>query len=219
MMRKALLLLPMAAISLAGCGKQQLALSQDPIDRAATCGVVAAAQARSATTNIRAPLSLDAQGEILHPALLTAAKSDGFSVQTAAAVINRMPAVEGDITSGKFETLAAPCQQAFPETAVASITLPQDALTARVGCYELGGFMNRALLESGEAYATELTSYGAMRRELDPKIASGFAAQGVTGQSERAKAIRSEAMGEMVKLGSPTRVMKACVDRFGSDDA
>jgi len=218
MPRKAFLLLPATALALSACGQQKLALAQDPIERAATCGVVAAAQARSATTNIRAPLSLDAQGQIMHPALVTAVEGDRFSVTRAAEVINKMPEVEGKVTSGKFETLAAPCDQAFPEPSGAGpVALPDDAFTARVGCYELGGFMNRALLESGDAYAAKLTDYGAMRRELDPKIGAALSQRGVSSRGDQAKALREEAMATMVKLGSPTKVLDACLDRFGPD--
>lgn len=221
MARSALLVLPAVAVVLVSCGPRQLVLSDDPVQRAATCGVVAAARARSATVDIRAPLSIEAQGQIMYPALVTAIEEgNGFSVAKAAEVVNTMTKVEATVTSGKFDALAAPCNAAYPQPAAdAKITLPADGFVARVGCYELGGFMNRALLENGNAYADILARYGAMRRELDAAIGSALTSRGISSKSDQAKTLRSEAMARMVKLGSPTRVLDVCLERFDGSGA
>ena len=46
-----------SALLLASCGPKTLTLPEQPVERAATCGVVAADSARLATRDIQAPLS------------------------------------------------------------------------------------------------------------------------------------------------------------------
>ena len=55
------------ALLVASCGPKTLALPDQPVDRAATCGVVAAAQARAGTANIKADLPFDAMGVVFTP--------------------------------------------------------------------------------------------------------------------------------------------------------
>ncbi len=85
-----------AAALLAGCGgPKALTLPEDPIDRAATCGVVAAAEARAGSPDIKAALPFEAQGRILHHALVAASEGGSFSGQKASAVSKRMSELQG----------------------------------------------------------------------------------------------------------------------------
>src|SRR3546814_4302137 len=90
------------ALLLAACGPKALSLPEQPIDRAATCGVVAAAEARAATPDIKQPLPFTAQGRILHYALLAGASGEEFSAETATAVNQRMSDLQEEITSGEI---------------------------------------------------------------------------------------------------------------------
>lgn len=208
----AILLIP--GLVLAACGPATLALPADPIDRAATCGVVAAARARAGQTDIKADLPFEAQGAIMHPAMLVAAQDEQFATATAAQIIERMPALENEITSGKFETLAEPCRQAFPET-VKPVQLPADAFAARMDCYQLSGFLVRALKDTGATYADQLAQYASMRRDMDPILASALSAKGAPPKSDAAEKLRKTALSDAVKLGSPMEVVKACLAQYG----
>ena len=77
---------PLACAALLGsCGPKTLTLPDQPIDRAATCGVVAAAEARAASKDIKAPLPFDAMGRVLHYPLLAGATGESFSSDNATA--------------------------------------------------------------------------------------------------------------------------------------
>src|SRR3546814_11677302 len=78
-----------AALLFSACGPKALTLPEQPVDRAATCGVVAATEARAATPDIKQPLPFTAQGRILHYALLAGAEGEEFSAETATAVNQR----------------------------------------------------------------------------------------------------------------------------------
>lgn len=200
------------AMTLAGCGGQeQLALPSDPIERAATCGVVTAAQARTEQTNISAPLGFDKQGAIMHYALLAGAEEEGFSRERAAKVVERMAALGDSLTEKKWETLIAPCRQSFPATDPAkAVSLPDDRLEAQLSCYMLGDFLSKAMKMQGNAYGDELIQYGMLNNDLDPKIASGLARRGIAGNGDKAKELRNAALSDAAQRGSPMAVMEKC---------
>lgn len=216
-MRVAIIAPVLVGLVLSGCGQKQLALPDDLVDRAATCGVVAAAAARAGTTNIAAPLPFDQQGKIMQYAMLTASEGDAFDSARAAAVVNRMPELEGAITGGKWQTLQQPCAEAYPQTqATGPVTLPSDGLQAQTGCYALSMFLIKALGSQDAAYGDRLAEYGGMNRELDPKIGSALARRGIDSKSDRASEMRAQALASVVKLGPPMTVMASCVEKFKS---
>src|SRR5687768_18519696 len=117
MTRKTLLLIPLAALLATACGPKLLTLPEDPVERAATCGVVAAASARSGSTDVKTPLTMEQQASILHYALLGGGEGKDFSQDRVAAVVQRMPELEAGITGAKWQELVQPCREAFPVTA------------------------------------------------------------------------------------------------------
>jgi len=210
-MKTPLLLIVPIVIAASGCGPKQVALSPDPIERAATCGVVAAAQARVATKDIKAPLSVEAKGETLRYALLAGAEGKAFSSEQAGAVVKRMSEIVDQVTEGKWQKLVAPCAAAYPAVAAAP-ELPSDPLVAGMGCDQLRQFMGRALASDGR-YEETLSKYGDLERTLDGKLAPLMARGGVSDGPESAEKKR-EAMSTVAKLGNPTAVMDACVARY-----
>jgi len=207
-------LVPMLALVVSGCGPQKLALPSDPIGRAATCGVVAAADARSKNQQVAAPLSFDKQGQIVHYALLAGAADQQFSRDKASAVIAQMQEIQDRITSGKWQDLVQPCEAAFPEANLSqSVSLPSDPLTSELSCYMLGKFMTKALASQGNAYEAQLLQYGELARALDPKVAVALEKRGI--RSETARNVeRNEALSTAAKLGPPSKVMDACSERY-----
>lgn len=205
---RAWLILPLA---LAGCGRSEQGLPADPVQRAATCGVIAAADARKASNNVEAKLTLEQQGAILHPAMLAGSESGRFDKTRTAEAVNAMPALGDKITSGKWEPLVAECRTAFP--APAEVTLPTEALTAEAGCHDLAAFFTDAMRASEADYVEKIRAYDGMRRELDPKLGASLKARGLTGT--RGEETRDKAVAELVQLGNPVSVLDACVARFG----
>ena len=202
-----------SALLLASCGPKTLELPQEPVDRAATCGVVAAAQARASVADIKAPLPFEAMGRILHYPLLAASEDGSFSTETAAAVQKRMTELQNEVTEGKWQQLAPACRAAYPATAASEVKLPADRFDAQLGCYELGDFVRSALQEEG-TYDEDLRAYRDLGEKLDVTIGAGLKAR-VGGQLGAQKEARAKSLAEIVKTGPPTAVMRQCVERFG----
>jgi hypothetical protein len=207
MMMRAWLILPLV---LAGCGRSEQGLPADPVQRAATCGVIAAAEARQASGNVEAKLTLEQQGAILHPAMLAGSEGGRFDKTRTAAAVNAMPALGDKVTSGKWQPLVAECRAAFP--APAQVTLPEDVLTAQAGCHDLAAFFTDAMRASEADYIERIRAYDTMRRELDPKLGASLRARGLGGT--RGEETRDRAVAELVTLGNPVAVLDACVTRF-----
>jgi hypothetical protein len=207
-------LFPLVALLATACGPKPLTLPPDPVERAATCGVVAAAQARSGQADAKTPLTLEQQASILHYALLAGGEGKDYSQDRVAAVVQRMPELEAGITEAKWQDLVAPCRAAYPETAPGKpVELPKDALDARLSCYMLGEFLGKTLGQHEAALGDQLAQYGAMNRKLDPKIGAGQA--GLHLSKNQARDARREALGRAAHLGPPVAVMKACLAKFG----
>ena len=98
---------------LASCGSKKLSLSNDPIDKAATCAVVSAADARLKAPDGKGDLDFEAQTRIIHYAMLAGAQGQDFSAARASAVVTRMNALQEDITSNKWKDLIEPCDRAI----------------------------------------------------------------------------------------------------------
>ena len=203
-------------LALASCdGPKALSLPADPVDRAATCGVVAAAEARSATADINQPLSLAAQGHVLHYALLAGSEGGRFSAEIAGAVSKRMGALQDQVTSGKWQDLAPACRAAFPAAAAGGdVKLPADRLDAQLGCSELAQFTATALGTDEAHYAAELGDYRKLRTKLSDRM--GPALRGRVGSDlTRQRAAGDKALAAMAQLGSPVAVLDQCLKAFG----
>lgn len=201
-----------AALLLASCGPKSLALPDDPVERAATCGSVTAAAERAATTDIKAPLSLDAIGRVIHYPLLAGSTEGGFSAETASAVQKRMTEIQDKVVDRKWQDMVPVCHAAFPATAIVEVKLPADRFEAQLGCDELGDFL-RTALEGQAPYADALADYGALGRKLETPLGAGLRSR--VGSSIGAQqAERRKALAAMAALGPPITVMKACLARF-----
>jgi hypothetical protein len=203
----------LAAFSLAGCGARALQLPADPVDRAATCAVVAAATARTAVKDIKAPLPLAAQGRIFHHALLAASEGGEFSAETANRVNKRMVELEERITGGKWRDLAPACDAAFPAAGRTDVTLPAAGFEARIACEELAEFASVALDGEELHFGNELAAWRRMRTELNDAIAPGLRVRaGARPEAQRKE--RNRALAAAAKLGSPVSVLDKCTERF-----
>ncbi|MFC7499237.1 hypothetical protein ACFQRC_08395 [Enterovirga sp. GCM10030262] len=203
-----------AAFLLASCGPKTLALPAEPVDRAATCGVVAAAEARAATPDITQPLPFTAQGRILHYALLAGAAGEEFSAEAATRVNARMSELQEEITGGKWEELGPACRAAFPVVENEDVTLPEDRFDAQLGCDEIGDFMSAALRSQEADYGAQLSEYRAVARNLDQTLGPGLRSRAGAGLEAQQQA-RRVALSEFAKLGSPVAIMRQCVERYG----
>ncbi|MDQ3482693.1 MAG: hypothetical protein M3448_04720 [Pseudomonadota bacterium] len=163
------------------------------MDRAATCGAVAAASGRLAT-GVSAPLPLEAIGKVLHYPMLAGSAGDSFSSDTATQVQTRMAELQDSIGEGKWQDLIPACQAAFPATTVDEVTLPADTRTARLGCDELG-------------------EYRRLSNEFE-RATSGRSSSAGSSQTE-AKDERRKALATMATAGPPVAVMRQCLKRFG----
>jgi hypothetical protein len=201
------------ALILSACGPKALELPGDPVDRAATCAVVAAAAARVSVPDVKAPLPLAAQGKIFHYALIAASHGGTFEAETANRVNKRMRELEAGITGGKWEDLVPACDSAFPATAKTAVQLPSGRFEAQIACEELAEFTSVALEGAEKDFGNELAGYRRMRTELNDAIAPGLRARAGAG-SEAQSRERDEALAAAAALGSPIPVLEKCRERF-----
>lgn len=214
-MRKLLIMaLPLGAMVTASCGPQKLALPSDPVDRAATCAVVSAASSRASAPTVAGGLGFDAQTQIIHYAMLAGTDDQGLSAKRTAAVVARMNDLQGKITDGKWQKLAAPCDAAFPEVKkTTGIELPASKFDAELGCYAMGDFLTRTVQTTDSKGEEELAVYSKLHRQLDGPIGAGLKARGAS-RVAKTQALKDAALGQMTRLGAPSQVMKICTGRF-----
>lgn len=205
------LLLPLV---LAGCGSREAGLPADPVARAATCGVVAAAEARQASGNVEAKLTLEQQGRILHYALLAGSEGGRLDKTRTAAVVNAMPGLGDKVTGGEWQKRVPECAAAYPATTARQVALPADPLQAQAGCHDLSDFFTTAMRASEADYLERMRAYDAMRRELDPKLGASLRARGLS--QAAGEEARDKAVAALVQLGNPVAVLDQCVKLFGS---
>ena len=202
----------LCAVLLASCGPRTLTLPDDPIDRAATCGAVAAAAERGAA-GVGAPLPLEAIARVLHYPMLAGSAGQSFSSAEAGKVQRRMAELQDSVAEGKWQELIPACRSAFPATAVTAVELPADRFDAQLGCDELSDFL-RSSIDEQEGYANELGEYLRLSGKLDSAVAAGLQSRAGSDRTEQQEE-RRKALATMARAGPPIAVMRACVGRFG----
>jgi hypothetical protein len=213
MTRSPLAALSGAAMLLAACGAKTLALPEQPVDRAATCGVVAAAGGRLAT-DIKAALPLETHGRIVHYALLAASAGGTFSPEAAGTVSRRMSELQERVTGGKWQNLAPLCQAAYPAAEKIDVALPESGAEAQLQCNELADFLVTALQSQETSYGNEIGAYRKLRIKLNDAIAPALRARAGSNLEAQQKERRT-ALAAAAGLGTPTAVMARCIERFG----
>lgn len=199
---------------LASCGSKKLSLSNDPIDKAATCAVVSAADARLKAPDGKGDLDFEAQTRIIHYAMLAGAQGQDFSAARASAVVTRMNALQEDITSNKWKDLIEPCDRAYPVVKkTAGIELPKNRFDAALGCASMGDFLVKTVSSNDPRSIDRFSSFIRMKRDLDGSIGSGLKARGA-GNAEKTQALKEAALVRMTKLGAPAAVMNICTGHF-----
>jgi hypothetical protein len=201
------------SFALAGCGgPKAIALPADPVDRAATCGIVAAAAVRT-SIDVNAPLPLETHGRVLHYAMLAASDDGTFKAGVASRVSKRMAQLQESVTGADWKALAAPCDAAYPVAAKKGATLPDGRLDAQLACQGLADFVSLALEGEAKHYGNELAAYRLMRRELNEALGAGLRARAGSNLQAQ-KRVREKAIAEATQLGSPIPVLERCRERF-----
>jgi len=213
-MRNMVIIGSLAAVLLSGCGPKKLALSSDPVDRAASCAVVSAIEARTTSTEVKGSLSYAAQTKIIHYAMLAASEGGTFSSNIAKSVVDKMSAVEAGISGGKWQDLQAPCAEAYPAALKTDgIELPKAKFDAQIGCYAMADFLSRSVQGNGPEGAARNNLYSDLKRKLDSAIGTGLKQRGASSY-EKNQASKDQALAKMTNLGSPAVVAKLCTDRY-----
>jgi hypothetical protein len=212
-MRSFVLGTAVAATVLSGCSERTPKLPADPVDRAATCGLIAAATEREAA-GVKGELSADAQGRIFHYPLLAASQGASFDDARANAVFKRMPELFDNVIQGKWQALRPACAAAYPATEVAHPTLPARPLDSMLQCYVTVEIMRKALGNQGAAYTEAVTGYGVLATRIDAKVSPALARAGIKG-GNALRDRRAKALAAAAKLGQPPAVIQACAKKYG----
>lgn len=202
-----------ACLLLASCGPKPLTLPDQPVDRAATCGVVAAAGARLAVTDMKAPLPLAEHGRIVDYALLAASASGEYDPQIAGAVSQRMQTLQDRVTGGEWQPLSAACKAAYPAAEKQDVSLPADDFEAQLQCNELARFMTQALSGQASSYRNEIADYRHLHERLNDRIAPALNAKAGPEIMDQRK-LRHRALADASRLGAPLATLSRCLERF-----
>jgi hypothetical protein len=214
MISKTALLLPLtAALVLPGCASKTPTLPDDPIEKAASCGVITAASEREAA-GVKGELPARAQERIFHYPLLAGSTGASFDNARAQAVFQRMPKLFETVIQGKWQTLKPACAAAFPQTQIAHPTLPARPLDSMLQCYVLTDFMRKSLGSVGGSYAEVSLQYGVFTAKLDDKVSAALAKVGIK-NGPALQDRRAEALAAAAKLGQPSGVIEACMKKYG----
>jgi hypothetical protein len=205
--------LGLMAFGLTSCGPAPMALPDQPVDRAATCGIVAAAGARLAVTDLKSPLPLAEHGRIVDYALLAASASGEYDPQIAGSVSRRMQAIQDQVTGGEWKPLAAACKAAFPAAEKQDAALPEDRFEAQLQCNELAQFMTQALAGQAGSYRNEIADYRHLRERLNDAVARPLNAKAGPKVGDQQK-LRHRALADASRLGAPLAVLSRCLERF-----
>ena len=203
------LLLPLAAaLILPGCASKVPTLPDDPVEKAATCGVIAAAGERE-VTGVKGDLPVAAQERIFHYPLLAGSQDKSFDDDRAQAVFKRMPKLFDSTIQGKWQTLRPACAAAFPQTQITQPTLPAKPLDRMLQCYVLTDFMRKSLGSVGGSYSEVSLRYGVFTTKLDDKVSKALAAAGIK-NGPALQSRRAEALAAAARMGQPGKVIDAC---------
>jgi hypothetical protein len=210
-MRKLAATSAVIGLLLAGCGEKALELPSDPVDQAATCGVITAASERE-TAGLKGDLSPDAQSRVLHFAMLYAAQGKSFDAEKVNVVSQRMHALADAITKGKWQTLRPACAAAYPASQIKAPQLPAKGIEAQLECYALADFLRKALGDQ-PSYAQAVQRYNLLTGKLDVSMAPALRAAGIRNGAPLNER-RSEALVAATRLGQPSGVLAACEKRY-----
>ena len=205
--------LGLMTLGLASCGSEPLTLPDEPVDRAATCGIVAAAGARLAVADPKSPLPLAEHGRIVDYALLAASASGEYDPQIAGAVSKRMQSLQDRVTGGDWKALPAACKAAFPAAEKQDVTLPEDRFEAQLQCNELAQFMTQALSGQAGSYRNEIADYRHLRERLNDAVAPALNAKAGPKVKDQQK-LRHRALADASRLGAPLATLSRCLERF-----
>jgi hypothetical protein len=202
-----------AALILAGCGSKAPVLPDDPIEKAASCGVIAAASERNAA-GAKGELPPAAQERIFHYALLAGSTGKSFDEDAAQKVFQRSPKLFDTLIVEGWESLRPACATAFPQTQVAQPTLPAKPLDSMQQCYVLTNFMRRSLGSAAASYGEISAEYGRFIDKLDGKLSQALNRAGIKSDEDRATR-RADALAAAARMGQPSAVIAACMKKYG----
>lgn len=212
-MKNRLLLMPLAtALILPGCSSKPPSLPADPVDKAATCGVIAAAGERE-VAGVKGDLPAKSQERIFHYPLLAGSDGKSFDDDRAQAVFKRMPTLFDSVIKGKWQTLKPACAAAFPQAQVAQPTLPANPLDSMLQCYVLTDFMRKSLGSAGGSYGEASIRYNLFTTKLDAKVSAALSRAGIK-NGPALQARRSEALAAAARMGQPSAVIAACMKKY-----
>jgi hypothetical protein len=202
-----------AALLLAGCGSKAPTLPDDPVDKAATCGVITAASER-ATAGVKGDLPSEAQARIFHYPLLAGSAGKSFDDDRAQKVFQRMPKLFDTVIVDGWETLKPACAAAFPQTEITQPTLPAGKLDSMLQCYVVADFMRKSLGSAGGSYGEASMRYNIFTAKLDGEMTPVLAAAGLK-NGPKLQAKRAEALAAAARMGQPQTVIAACMKKYG----
>lgn len=201
-----LLLVTLLAFGAGACVKSELALPDDPLSQAATCGAVRALELRQGGSE--AP-SFEGFTEILHFAMIAAAADDvQVDLRRLVTVTQRAPVVLAEIRDKAWPTLIEPCNGAFPQTQRNPPPLQPDQYEAGMTCFAIADFLSKTAAEYPDAQRGAAAISGQALAAAQPVLR-----QRARSDAEAERIVAGYA-ARAFKAGRPAALMSQCRRRF-----
>ena len=197
-----------ALIALTACDGSALELPEQPTARASHCSAVRAL-ALGAGRAEAAPVSFAAFGEILHPAMITAARAQGaVNLRQLMTISQDAPVVMEELRTRNWRSLAEPCATAFPETRRGAGELPPDSFESGMICFGLADFLARTATD----YPRERQVVTALADRARAAATPVLTRRAASGQD--ALQVSDRFMARAFLAGTPASLLDECARRF-----
>lgn len=196
------------AVALAGCAGAVIEMPEEAAAQASRCSAVRALALGEGRAD-DAPVSFADFGEILHPAMITAARAEtGVDLRQLMTISQDAPVAMEELRSRNWRSLVEPCAAAFPEAQRRAGELPPDSFESGMICFGLADFLARTATD----YPRE--------REAAAGLADRALAAATpvltqrSGNDEDALQISDRYMARAFLAGTPASVLDQCARRF-----
>lgn len=195
---------------LAACKNAEIALPENPMDRAATCYAAAITEISATKGDLTAE-----QANRSAQFVYLGAVSDGIAEPSKLPlVMQKAEALRAEIKkAGNAAAYKSACAKAYPSTVTGSFKgLPVDDRSTRMICFTLS---TAAMQVYESSRVTPPVTTANMNTKLDVQLRDEINAEGNVNPAELA-GLAMRSMAKAVELGSMNEVLAACVGRYGS---
>lgn len=196
------------AFAVTACSGAALELPDSPVARASQCSAVKALELQEGQP-ADAPVSFAGFTQILHFAMITAARAGGtVDLRQLMTISQNAPVAMEELRGRNWQSLAEPCGQAFPETRRLAGELPPDSFESGMICFGLADFLARTAADHPRERQTATQLADRALAAATPVLTQR------AGTNEDALQLSDRYMARAFLAGTPSSLLDQCARRF-----